>query len=97
MIVSTEIDGFKYKVQVMDDTPEYMWNKGVIVGPPDLSELNLNNELRRRLNNELFNRGLITERDIRKRAHEIHAALQAAFKTDVNVIMEAYSRGRHNK
>lgn len=97
MLVDIERDGFKYKVQVPDDAPEYLWYAGVIVGPPSLDGLGeLDEETKRRLNNELFVRGLITEKDVRKRANEIQAALQSAFRVDVATILEAYSRGRHS-
>jgi len=97
MIVDTEREGRKYKVQVPDGAPEAMWPAGIIIGPPDLSSLNLDYETETRLHNELFNRGLITLRDTRKRIQEIQAALQAAFRVDAGTIMEAYQNAGRSK
>lgn len=97
MLVDTERDGFKYKVQVPDSAPKHMWHAGVVVGPPDLSGLDLPVDVRRRLNNELFVRGLITQRDTRKKVNELQAALMSALRVDVSMLMEAYASGRPNK
>ena len=88
---STEFGPKKFRVIVPDDASENMWQYGVLVGPPDLGMLNLPEEIEVRLNNELFNRGLITKQDLRKRGAEVIAALQAALKIDAQRIVELYT------
>lgn len=94
MLVDITLEGRRYKAEVPDGTPEFMWNKGVIIGPPDLPGLGLDNIRETRLHNELFNRGLITLLQVQKRPQEVIGALQAALKVDMNTIMEAYSNAR---
>lgn len=94
MIVNITKNNKQYRVLVPDDAPEGLWPAGIIIGPPDLSKLGLPPMIETRLHNELYNRGLIELRDIRKRMAELQAALQAALKVDVNTIMEAYQDGR---
>lgn len=90
MIVVIERNSRKYKVQVPDDSPEYTWQYGIVIGPPDLSGLGLPPAVTTRLHNELFNRGLITKNDVRKKANEVQGALQAALNVDVSSITELY-------
>ena len=97
MIVDIVKNGRSYKVQVPNDAPAGLWPAGIIIGPPDLAGLSLPPIIETRLHNELFARGLITERDIRKRMPELQAALMAALKVDVNTIMEAYQNGRSGR
>lgn len=94
MLVDIVRDGFKYRVQVPNDSLESTWQYGIVVGPPDLSVLGFDEETNKRLNNELFVRGLITEKDVRKRAHEVFGALQAALSVDVQTIMQAYANAK---
>lgn len=91
MIVATVRAGKKCRVIVPDEASENTWQYGVLVGPPDLSELGLPEDIEVRLNNELFNRGLITKRDLRRRGAEVVAALQAALKVDAQRIIELYT------
>jgi hypothetical protein len=97
VIVDIEIDSKKYKATVPDDAPKNLWNAGIIIGPPDLSGLELPPIIEVRLHNELFNRGLITELDVRKRASEVFAALQSALRVDSTRVLEAYQNGRRNQ
>lgn len=76
--------------EIPDDKPLAHARYGVLVGPPDLSSLNLPEEVEVRLNNELFNRGLLTLSDARRRPAELEAALKAALKLDVQALMAAY-------
>lgn len=90
MIVDIEQDGLKYKAQVPDGTPESMWNAGIIIGPPDLTSLGLPPSVKARLHNELYVRGLITVKDVRKRMHDVQGALQSALKVSASEIAELY-------
>lgn len=83
-------EGHKYKVLLPDDAPDSHAEFGVVIGPPDLSELGLPLELEVRLNNALFNRGLLTLQDVRRRRLELIAAWQSVLAVDANKIMELY-------
>ena len=64
---------------------------GIPVGPPDVSVLPwLTPTQAMRLHDQLYNRGLITKRDIRGRAHEVQASIQAALKLDVAAVTGLY-------
>lgn len=92
MIVTTERnDGRKYKVQVPENATPETWKYGITIGPPDLSGLGLPPAVTTRLHNELFNRGLITKNDVRKKANEVQGALQAALNVDVSLITQLYT------
>lgn len=68
--------------------------QGVVVGPPDLREVaglaHLPESLLLALHAELFNRGLLTERDLIGRGQELAAALMAVLRADVGAIRDAY-------
>jgi len=63
---------------------------GIILGPPDVCALGLPDEVAVRLHNELFNRGLITSKDIKGRAQEVFAAIQAAYRVDTAAVLSLY-------
>lgn len=86
--VETEIAGRKYMVSVPDDEEDY--TRGLIIGPPDLSTLDLPEEVEIRLNNELFVRGLISRKDVFKRRNEVFAAWQSALSVNVDQILRMY-------
>lgn len=75
---------------VPEGAPQSSWGSGIIVGPPDLSELGLPEEVTTRLHNELFNRSIIRSSDARPRRAEVHAALMAAFRVDSERIIQLY-------
>ena len=68
---------------------------GVVLGPPDVREVlpQLPDALALRLHDELFNRGLWSAAQLRGRAHEVQAALQAALRLDVQALLAAYRSG----
>lgn len=76
--------------QMPDDAPPENARYGIVVGPPDLSGLQLPEEVETRLNNELYHRGLITSADLRGRNNELQAALQAALRVDFQLLHAAY-------
>ena len=63
---------------------------GIPVGPPDLTGLDLPLELEVRLNNELVNRGIITDIDAIRNRNEISLAIQSVLKLDVDRVLNAY-------
>ena len=92
MLVDVERGGRKFKVLVPDDAPKSTWDAGITLGPPDLTPLGLPSKIATRLHNELFNRGLITSRDVRKRGQDVFGALQAALAVDSSSVIELYRR-----
>lgn len=91
MIVNVEREGRKYKVQVPENAAESTWQYGIVIGPPDMTSLGLPASVTTKLHNELFNRGIITSKDVRKKSNEVFGALQAAFSVDTSRIVELYS------
>jgi len=81
---------------VPDDAPESTWEFGIPIGPPDLGDLGLPSSIEVRLNNELFNRGLITSRDVRKNGDSVFGALQAVLKVDTGRIVQLYLEQKLN-
>jgi hypothetical protein len=86
-------EGMLYAVLVPEDAPDSNVKYGIRLGPPDLSSLGLDKEVERRLNNELYNRGLLTLRDTKRRSGDVMAAWQAAIQTDVATILNCYAEG----
>lgn len=84
-------DGRKQVVLIPDGAPDSHAKMGVLVGPPDLDVLQLPIAIEVRLHNELYNRGLLTRKDVQKRPQELFAALQAALRVDVAAIANLYS------
>ncbi len=68
---------------------------GIILGPPDLRDTlpDLPEIIAVALHNELYARGLITERDVTGRGGEVRAALQTILRLDVETILQAYHQG----
>lgn len=75
---------------VPDGAHERTWAAGVVLGPPDLSVLQLPEEVTTRLHNELFNRQIIRRSDARRARAEVVAALMAALRVDADRIIQAY-------
>jgi len=71
------------------DTPAAI-ERGALLGPPPLVSLGLPLSLEVALNNELFNRGIITEADARARFREIVGAWQAVLATGAAKIHAVY-------
>lgn len=87
----TDPEGRLKLVLLPDSESEENAEIGVPVGPPDLSELDLPTELEIKLNNELFNRGILTAQDALRRRSEISAAIQYVLKLDTERIINIYA------
>ena len=86
--------GFKTVREIQDDDPDSRARYGIVVGPPEFDGLDsLSEEVRVRLNNELFHRGIITLKDAMRRRGEVMNALQSALRVDVEMILQAYQEG----
>lgn len=83
-------DGNKYKVLLPDNVSDDEAEMGIRVGPPDLSDLGLPKALEVRLNNVLFDRGLFTKRDIRRRGSELIGVWQAVLSMDIQRLQAVY-------
>lgn len=83
-------DGCRYKTLIPDEAPDTEAEMGIRVGPPELDSLELPASLLVRLNNQLFDRGLFTKKDIRRRMPELQAALQAALSVDAQRLQAIY-------
>ncbi len=75
------------KVPVGQEDMAYM---GIPVGPPDVSGLGLPEAVAIRLHEQLYQRGLLTRKDLRGRGKEVFAALQSAYRVDTAAVMSAY-------
>jgi hypothetical protein len=76
-IVYTNPDGFCYLVEVPDGIiDERLYQYGIRIGPPDLSELNLVNDLECKLNNILCERQIYEYRSMNGRRGEVLQIIQ---------------------
>ncbi len=82
-------EGRKYLVDLPEECQD-MPETGIVVGPPDLDELNLPIEYEVKLNNQLFDRKIFSPADVRQRPKDIEAALKAIFHIDVLKIKSLY-------
>lgn len=62
----------------------------MIYGPVPLDALELPQDVNVRLHNELFNRGLLTADDVRRRPNDVLAALQIALRVNVQQIQNIF-------
>lgn len=87
-------DGRKFLVEVPDGQQD-MAESGIVIGPPDLRELEIMTDPVRfeiELHNQLYERRLFTLADVRRRPEGIGAALQQILKVDVLRIRHLYGR-----
>jgi len=89
-VTFTDIDGRRWKRLLPDHEPDSRAGAGIPAGPPPLDRLNLPLRVEIALHNELHDRGLLTERDLRGRTEELRAALQAALRLDVQMLMQCF-------
>ena len=75
--------GFKRRVSLPDEAPDDHADMGILVGPPDLAALDLPTRHAQALNNELFDRGLLTDEDVQGRQAELTAAIKRVLRMDV--------------
>jgi len=80
-------------VLLPEGAPDSDASMGVPIGPPSLAPLGLPVEIEVLLHNQLFDRGLIRERDLRRRMPDLAAALMAALRVNVHRIAGLYSKG----
>jgi hypothetical protein len=88
-------DGRKYNSIIPIGAKDADASKGVKYGPPDLDVLGLPTDVRVRLHNELFARGLFTYEQVRRNLNEVIGAIQQAVRLDAQLVSEAYYRKEH--
>jgi hypothetical protein len=90
-IEHTDERGRKYKVRLPDHAPDEDADLGIILGPPDVvDELELPEPFATRLHNQLYNRGLYTLSDVRKKRTLLQGAIMAAVGVDAQLLTQAY-------
>ena len=89
-VTYVDADGRKFVRLIPQDAPDTHAQYGVNVGPPSLAPLNLPKELEVRLNNQLYDRRILTAKDALRGKDQIFAALQAAFRVDIATISNLY-------
>jgi len=88
-VIYTDEKGRKFISQVPKGHEDEA-GKGIILGPPDISSLNLPEEIETVLHNELFNRGLITLKDVKQRSNELNSALKFALRVNLGKLIDLY-------
>lgn len=83
-------DGRKWLRGVPEGAPASDAAIGIPLGPPDLSDLGLPDEIHVRLHNALYDRHVFSYQDARKDPREINSALIAAFRVSVQRILQLY-------
>lgn len=84
----TDSDGRKFYSYIPEGVTEAQAHIGVPIGPPSLESLELPLELEVRLNNALFDRGIIEKKDVNY--DEIRYALLAVLKLDALKVGQLY-------
>ncbi|MEE8360815.1 MAG: hypothetical protein V3R71_01605 [Gemmatimonadales bacterium] len=75
---------------IPDDAPNGHASMGLIVGPPDLSALELPEPLAIRLHNALVERDILTWHDFRRNRAAVLGALKWALKADIQALEILY-------
>jgi hypothetical protein len=86
----TDSEGRKWAVMLPDEAIAGSESMGLPIGPPSLEPLGLPLEVEVRLHNQLYERELFTERDVKARRLHVQGAIQAALKVDVEKIVQLY-------
>lgn len=89
-VVYKDREGRKWKRGIPFNAPDTDAEFGVPLGPPSLADLGLPLEVEVRLHNQLFDRGILTEREARKRIGDVVSSLQAALRVDALRILTIY-------
>lgn len=91
-ITYTDPDGFLWRVELPDGAEDTDATLGIPLGPPDVRELGLPDDLAQRLNAQLAARGLYTYNDVLKAGgiRTILAAWQQVLQVDASTIMNLY-------
>lgn len=86
-------EGKYYLMAIPDDATDEMARFGVLIGPPDLDQLDLPSEVEVRLHNQLYWRKIYTARDLRAKRVDTQGAIQAALRLEVDRILQIMENG----
>lgn len=75
---------------IPDDAPDRHASMGIPIGPPDLSELDLPEDLAIRLHNALVERDILTWRDFRRNRQAVLGAVKWALRADIQALEQLY-------
>lgn len=84
--------GRRFLTLIPDNAPDEHAQYGVLVGPPELDDIELPESLLVRLHNELYSRKIFTLSDVKKRRNEVMDAVRAVLRLDCEVIANSYYR-----
>ena len=85
--------GFWYEVEVPSGSPDSALKLGIRIGPPEFDSPPYSRwplDIRRRLNHELFARGILTYKEARKRRHDLQLAIASVLNIDVDTLLSVY-------
>jgi hypothetical protein len=80
--IYTNKDGWKEARLVPEDLPEEKWNRGLLIGPPDLRGVWEDEEIVRMINNALVDAGFYDYHNLMGKRHEISKVLNKTDLTD---------------
>lgn len=83
-------NGRLYRRGIPNGTPRDRASVGVPLGPPDLDDLGLPEEMTTALHNELYHRRIFTSDDARRRRQDVQTAIRAALKISTSRILAIY-------
>lgn len=90
-VTHTDERGRQYAYLMPDGVDDSAVESGIMIGPIDVVDiLDYPDEIKTKLHNELFNRGIMNYNDARKKPGQIQAAIQSALRMDVAVIQDAF-------
>ena len=76
VVVYNDKQGYTYLMRVPDGTLERDYHLGIVLGPPDLSALNLKAPDEKRLRQALVESGLVSAEEIRGSASKLYQVVQ---------------------
>lgn len=86
----TDASGRIWITSIPDDAPERHASMGLAIGPPDLSELDLPEDLSIRLHNALVERDILTWEQFRRNRKAVLGALKWALRADIQRLEQLY-------
>ncbi len=87
----TDETGRKFLMEIPDAASDEQAQMGIVLGPLcDLEPLNLPEEIAVRLHNALYDRGVFTAHDARRRTSDVAAAVRLAFNSEVRAVVSAF-------
>jgi hypothetical protein len=91
-VIYRDKDNYEWRVELPDGADDKDADKGIPLGPPDVRELGLPDDLARRLHGALVSQGLFTYNDVMRAGgmRAIFSAWQSVLQVDASSIMSLY-------